>query len=352
MIYRVAVLSALLVVAMLFSRPALSQISILNGECRDSSHTAEGPIGSDLTKRQSRFYCDSAVLTYFDDQIGHVMIQFAQKASGNAKILGFAGQVQTDGIMVWVDHVYLEQGQATAVDDGWCKFFKNDEKRKITGIACGMKRNKAGRRSTAIVEFHAMPDQTSSFKASPDGPRNAQINQKTTQSPGSVTPSDEIYRPHPGEAYAPAIYCEWNRTGLPLEQQKICRDRDIKNPPKLYKAKPGERLETLLPNCQASETKSCNDDFFQPVWKRIEADNGAVSRVDMNSIRHLPGGTTEVTVYTGAPHTMFDSTKLNMLWFDCRGSFRAFDGGMGQSPQLDAPPRSIAGEIAHIVCTK
>ena len=173
----------------------------------------------------------------------------------------------------------------------------------------------------------------------------------STQSPGFAKPADDIYRPRPGEAYAPATYCDWNRTGLPPEQQKICLDRDIKNPPKLYKAKPGETLETLLPNCRIGGAESCNDDFFQPVWKRIEADNGQVTRIDMNSIQHIGGGGTNVTVYTGAPHSVFDSTRLQMLRFDCQGHFRSFDGNMGQSDVLDAPPRSIAGEIATIVCT-
>lgn len=172
----------------------------------------------------------------------------------------------------------------------------------------------------------------------------------STQRPESAKPADNIYRPRPGEAYAPATYCEWNRTGLPPEQQEICLDRDIKNPPKLYKAKPGETLETLLPNCRIGGAESCNDDFFQPVWRRIEADNGQVTRIDMNSIQHLGGGGTNVTVYTGAPHSMFDSTRLQMLWFDCQGHFRSFDGNMGQSDVLDAPPRSIAGGIANIVC--
>jgi hypothetical protein len=38
-----------------------SDIQIESGICDPSSHIAEGPIGSDLTKRQSRFYCNSAV---------------------------------------------------------------------------------------------------------------------------------------------------------------------------------------------------------------------------------------------------------------------------------------------------
>lgn len=172
----------------------------------------------------------------------------------------------------------------------------------------------------------------------------------SAQAPSAVAP-DEIYRPNPKEAYVPAIYCDWNRTGLPPAQQKICLDRDRANKPKLYQAKPGEILIKLLPDCQVGGAMSCNDDLFQPVWKTVEADNGAVTRIDMNSIQHLSGGTTNVTVYTGIPHTMFDSTKLKMLWFDCQGHLVEFDGAGGQSPQLDAPPRSVAGEIARIVCT-
>jgi hypothetical protein len=49
----------------------------VDGRCASSSHVAEGPLGADLTKRQSRFYCDSAVITFFADYKGHVMVQFA-----------------------------------------------------------------------------------------------------------------------------------------------------------------------------------------------------------------------------------------------------------------------------------
>src|SRR5512147_776461 len=44
-----------------------SDVQIVDGTCDSSSHTAEGPIGADLTKRRSRFYCDSAVIAFFDD---------------------------------------------------------------------------------------------------------------------------------------------------------------------------------------------------------------------------------------------------------------------------------------------
>ena len=42
----------------------------------------------------------------------------------------------------------------------------------------------------------------------------------TAQASGPATPSEEIYRPHPGEAYAPAVYCGWNRNGTALLNNK------------------------------------------------------------------------------------------------------------------------------------
>jgi hypothetical protein len=42
---------------------------------------------SDLTKRQSRFYCSAMVLVTFEPH--HVLVQFAEKASYNNPLLGF-----------------------------------------------------------------------------------------------------------------------------------------------------------------------------------------------------------------------------------------------------------------------
>jgi hypothetical protein len=138
--------------------PAASpRMQIVNGSCDPSSHTAEGPLGADLTKRRSRFFCDSAVIMFFDDYKGHVMIQFVQKEAHHAPILGFAGKVDDDGIMVALDHVYLTPGQPTTVSDGWCKFFFKN--RHMSGIFCGMAVDETGRRTTASVEFNPLPGQ-------------------------------------------------------------------------------------------------------------------------------------------------------------------------------------------------
>ena len=89
--------------------------------------------------------------------MGHVMIQFPQKEAHHTPILGFAGKVEDDGIMMALDHVYLTEGQATTVSDGWCKFFfKNHH---MSGTFCGMKVDETGSRTTAVVVFNPAPGQ-------------------------------------------------------------------------------------------------------------------------------------------------------------------------------------------------
>lgn len=132
-------------------------LQFVKGTCNASSHTSEGPLGADLTKQQSRFFCDSAVITFFDNHQSHVMINFLEKQANHAPTLGFAGQVENDGITMPVDHVYLESGKATPVSDGVCKFFFED--RHMKNIVCVMKADEGRRRTVAAVEFNAEPGQ-------------------------------------------------------------------------------------------------------------------------------------------------------------------------------------------------
>jgi len=132
-------------------------LQFLNGTCNASSHTSEGPLGADLTKRQSQFFCDSAVIAFYDNHHSHVMIQFSEKKANHAQTLGFAGQVENDGITMPVNHVYLEPGKPTPVSDGVCKFFLEDQHMK--NIVCVMKADEGGRRTVAAVEFNAAPGQ-------------------------------------------------------------------------------------------------------------------------------------------------------------------------------------------------
>ncbi|MBV8505512.1 MAG: hypothetical protein JOZ11_06865 [Alphaproteobacteria bacterium] len=130
---------------------------LLSGICAPASHTAEGRIGDDLTNRQSRFYCDAAVITFFDPVSRHLMVQFAQKASHHSEILGFAGFLDRDGIMMRLEHVYFSAGHPITVSDGACKFFFT--RGRMTGIFCGAYVDETGRRTVASVGFNPAPGQ-------------------------------------------------------------------------------------------------------------------------------------------------------------------------------------------------
>ena len=135
-----------------------NDIQIVKGNCSSLSHTAEGPIDSDLTKRQSKFFCNSAVISFFDDYKGHVLVQFVQKQSHHSGIIGFSGKVEERGQFMPVEHVFLSgDGTPVTVSDGACKFFFKGK--NLSGIGCGVKIDETGRRTTAIVSFNAAPNQ-------------------------------------------------------------------------------------------------------------------------------------------------------------------------------------------------
>lgn len=126
----------------------------IDGTCSPDSHMAEGPIDSDLTQRQSRFFCDFAAITHYSDYYWHLLVQFTEKEANHAQIIGFAGRLDDENIMK-VEHVYLGEGggKPITVSDGYCKFFVKGQ--KLSGIACGMKVDETGRRTVAVVGFDA-----------------------------------------------------------------------------------------------------------------------------------------------------------------------------------------------------
>ena len=188
MVYRMAILSTVLVAGVGTTTSAhagVSNVQIVNGTCKSASNTAEGPPGSDLTKRQSRFYCDAAAITFFDDYPGHVLINFSEKESQHSPILGFAGRIEASrpgevGTMMQVSNVYLATGQATLVSDGWCKLFLNGQ--QLSGIECSIRVDETGRRTVANVTFDVSPGQVRQFTAQPDLPDKNKIE---TQSDGT-----------------------------------------------------------------------------------------------------------------------------------------------------------------------
>jgi hypothetical protein len=132
---------------------------IIDGTCSPDSHTAEGPIDSDLTKRQSRFFCDSAVIVSYNDYKGHLLVQFLEKEAHHPQIIGFAGRLFAGPLdnetVMKVEHAYLGGGggKPITVSDGYCRFYSKDQ--AISGIVCGMKVDETGRRTVAIVSFDA-----------------------------------------------------------------------------------------------------------------------------------------------------------------------------------------------------
>ena len=130
--------------------------------------------------------------------------------------------------------------------------------------------------------------------------------------------ADDKYRPSPRETYDPDTYCAWNRSGLPPAQQKICQDYDKKN------------------------------GVYKPKWQSLEAADGSVFRIDLNSIALRSTGAVDATVYA-VQGEAYDPRNLRRYMFDCQGHYMDLDAMQLTAP-VYAPPRSVAGQIADIVC--
>jgi hypothetical protein len=128
----------------------------VRGSCGDKSHTAVGAVGGDLTKQQTPFVCDAAIIAEFDPQHVHIMITFAEKASTKSTI-SFAGMMNVKENVIQVSKVYFEPGKPTYIDVGVCKMFFTG--RHMSGIFCGGKIDADGQRTVANISFDAEPGQ-------------------------------------------------------------------------------------------------------------------------------------------------------------------------------------------------
>ncbi|KXV60657.1 hypothetical protein AD948_04325 [Acetobacter senegalensis] len=122
----------------------------IDGTCGEGSHIAEGAFGDDLTKRQSRFFCDAAAII---SNNGDILVQFSQKEAHHNPSLAYAGRMSGDKDVMNVERVYFSPQNSATVSDGVCKFFYKDT--MLTGIMCGVKIDETGRRTTAIVVFNS-----------------------------------------------------------------------------------------------------------------------------------------------------------------------------------------------------
>jgi len=134
----------------------IKDLQVVKGTCGKGSHISEGQIGEDLTKRQSRFFCDSAVIAFFDNNNQHIMVQFAESKSHNNIQVGFAGIMSEDGQILNVNSVYLGSKQVQ-VSEGYCKFFFKNK--HMSGIGCGAPVDEGDRRTVLVIEFNASPGQ-------------------------------------------------------------------------------------------------------------------------------------------------------------------------------------------------
>ena len=129
---------------------------IVKGNCEATSHIAEGKLGDDLTKRRSQFYCDSAVISYFDSEYNHVMVQFSDSQSVTNQLLGYAGYMDEKKEILTVEKVYIANKPYKATDVACKFFFKN---KHMSNIVCGGAIDIGDRRTVPVVIFTLKPGQ-------------------------------------------------------------------------------------------------------------------------------------------------------------------------------------------------
>ena len=108
----------------------------------------------------------------------------------------------------------------------------------------------------------------------------------------------------------------------------------------------------LTPSCFAQSgtpaaRQEQNKAFAKINWRRIEADNGAVYALDMNSISHNTNGSAVAVMCTVDNDTCIPP-NMSRLLFDCHGHYMDID--RGGSAMLIAAPRSVVGKMADLAC--
>lgn len=116
-----------------------------------------------------------------------------------------------------------------------------------------------------------------------------------------------------------------------------------------YKTK-AAALTKLVERCGsiAASHNACDDDIYKPVWRRFESSVGEVVKVDVKSIAPMNGGGAIAWTYQYVPGTYFDPSHLIRYFFTCRGQYSVLEAN---AQMMDAPPRSVIGEIAAYVCS-
>src|SRR5260370_29765609 len=81
-------------------------------------------------------------------------------------------------------------------------------------------------------------------------------------------------------------------------------------------------------------------------WMMLEADNGAVFGIDINSIDHFNAGQA-MAITCVAENRACPPANMTRLMFDCKGHYWDVDH---VGPTTLAPPRSVVGRMAELAC--
>lgn len=84
----------------------------------------------------------------------------------------------------------------------------------------------------------------------------------------------------------------------------------------------------------------------KPNWRKVEADNGSIIQIDLNSIRPFANGK-EAIIYIDQGTQ--DIRNMRRVYFNCQGHMTDISGG-GMPQAAYVPPRSIGGRLSDIAC--
>jgi hypothetical protein len=124
------------------------------GECSVRSHVAQGRKTDDLTKLDSRYFCDEAIVGSEDGSNDHIRITFKKDDQSISPVIAVIG-VKKDGDMIHLRDILMGSLRAE-VNDGACRFFYS-KKRQMTDIVCSATFDQEDQRTVSVIEFKLAP---------------------------------------------------------------------------------------------------------------------------------------------------------------------------------------------------
>jgi hypothetical protein len=121
-----------------------------NGQCGVNSHIAQGRKSEDLSKLESRYFCDQAIVGSEDGTDDHVRITFKKDGQTISPVIAVIG-VKKDGDMIHLRDI-LMGSQRAEVNDGACRFFYT-KKRQMTDIVCSATFDQGEQRTVSVIAF-------------------------------------------------------------------------------------------------------------------------------------------------------------------------------------------------------